>query len=79
MCNMFCRTFVLLYSQSNAILSIGFLSFVPFSGDYSVLLTSFSGYRKHQSKFGSCELVMKVEELATGIEPIRKEEINYFE
>ena len=46
-CEMFFHTFALLYNQSNAILSPGFLSFVPFSGDYSVLLTSFSGYRKH--------------------------------
>ena len=82
MCEMFCHTFALLYSQSNAILSPGFLSFAPFSGDYSVLLTSFSGYRKRLLNLvvasWSCLLVMK-KLSAMGIEPIRKEEINYFE
>ena len=78
MCNMFHHTFVLLYSQSNAILSLGFLSFVPFSGDNSVLLTSFSGYHKH---LPNNIWLMRAghEELPMGIEPIRKEEINYFE
>ena len=60
--------FVFLY-QNTQPRPQGFSDAVPFSGDYSVLLTSFSGYR---NVFQIWSTLAGNEDLVVEFEPIRK-------